>query len=109
VVGPRLEKPNGWVDFSVQGGLLSRDEMAGIIRNWMEFVPEKVLFGTDAYPYSPDQGWQEIAVASARGGRAALKLALTQMVRENEITSDRAVELARMVLRDNARKLYSLP
>jgi hypothetical protein len=67
------------------------------------------MFGTDAYPYSQDAGWQETAVASARAGRAALKLALTQMMRENEITADRAVELARMVLRDNARKLYNLP
>jgi predicted TIM-barrel fold metal-dependent hydrolase len=89
--------------------LLSRDELAGILRSWLEFVPEKVLFGTDAYPYGPEQGWQETAVASSRAGRNALKLALTQMMREGEITSDRAVELARMVLRDNARKLYGLP
>lgn len=109
VVAPLLVKPNAWVDFSVQGLLLSRDELAGIIRSWLEFVPEKVLFGTDAYPYGSDQGWQETAVASARGGRFALKLALTQMMREDEITEDRAVELARMVLRDNARKLYNLP
>jgi hypothetical protein len=38
-----------------------------------------------------------------------LKLALTAMMRESEITEDRAMELARMVLRDNARKLYGLP
>ena len=38
--------------------------------------------------------------------REALGLALTGMVRDNEITSARAVELARMVLRENARKLY---
>jgi hypothetical protein len=30
------------------------------------------------------------------------------MMRDNEITRDRAVELARMVLRENARKLYNL-
>jgi predicted TIM-barrel fold metal-dependent hydrolase len=108
LVAPLLEKPNAWVDFSVQALVLSRDELAGNLRSWLEFVPEKVLFGTDAYPYSPEQGWQETAVASARAGRAALKLALTEMMRENEITSDRAVELARMVLRDNARKLYNL-
>lgn len=108
-VAPLLEKPNAWVDFSVQALLLSRDEVAGNLRSWLEFVPEKVLFGTDAYPYAQDAGWQETAVASSRAGRSALKLALTQMMREGEITEDRAVELARMVLRDNARKLYSLP
>jgi hypothetical protein len=31
------------------------------------------------------------------------------MMRDREISSDRAVELARMVLRDNVRKLYGLP
>jgi hypothetical protein len=30
------------------------------------------------------------------------------MMHDGEITRDRAVELARMVLRDNARKLYQL-
>jgi hypothetical protein len=31
------------------------------------------------------------------------------MMRDNEISHGRAAELARMVLRDNARKLYGLP
>ena len=78
------------------------------IQQKLEFVPEKVLFGTDAYPYSPQQGWQETAVASARAGRGALKIALSAMMRDGEINEDRALELARMVLRDNARKLYHL-
>jgi hypothetical protein len=30
------------------------------------------------------------------------------MMRDDEITHERALELARMVLRDNARKLYGL-
>jgi hypothetical protein len=30
------------------------------------------------------------------------------MMHDGEVTHDRAVELARMVLRDNARKLYQL-
>jgi predicted TIM-barrel fold metal-dependent hydrolase len=107
-VAPLIEKPNAWVDYSVQALLLSREELARTLQSWLEFVPEKVLFGTDAYPYGPEQGWQETAVASARTGRGALKIALSQMVRDGEITEDRAVEIARMVLRDNARKLYHL-
>jgi hypothetical protein len=39
-------------------------------------------------------------------GREALGIALTGMMNDGEITRDRAMELARMVLRDNARKLY---
>jgi hypothetical protein len=104
-----LTKPNVWIDFSSQPLVLSRDEVSRNIRTWLEFVPEKVLFGTDAYPYAPDIGWQETAVVGSRAGRAALSIALTSMMREGEIQEDRALELARMVLRDNARKLYGLP
>jgi hypothetical protein len=31
------------------------------------------------------------------------------MMHDGEITRGRAVEIARMVMRDNARKLYNLP
>jgi len=41
-------------------------------------------------------------------GRKALALALTGMVNDKEITRERAIELARMVLRENAIKLYGL-
>jgi predicted TIM-barrel fold metal-dependent hydrolase len=69
-------------------------------------VPEKVFFGTDAYPYSPEMGWEESAYIANSSGREALGIALTGMLRDGEITRDRASELARMVLRDNVRKLY---
>ena len=38
----------------------------------------------------------------------ALAMALTGMVRDGEVSRARAVELARMVLRENARQLYGL-
>jgi predicted TIM-barrel fold metal-dependent hydrolase len=107
-IAPLLTKPNAWVDFSWQGLVLPRDELARNLRSWLEHVPEKVLFGTDAYPYSPELGWQEASVASAMAAREALGLALTEMMREGEISPEHAVELARMVLRENARKLYRL-
>jgi hypothetical protein len=40
--------------------------------------------------------------------RRALAIALTAMVQNNEITRERAFEIARQVLRDNAMKLYGL-
>jgi len=36
----------------------------------------------------------------------ALAIALTGMMRDSEISRARALDLARMVLRDNARSLY---
>jgi predicted TIM-barrel fold metal-dependent hydrolase len=105
-ITPLLEKPNAYLDFSAQSLLLSPPTLAGILREWLEHVPEKVMFATDAYPYSNEMGWEETGWISAHNGREALGRALTSMVRDGSITQTRAVELARMVLRENARTLY---
>jgi hypothetical protein len=52
--------------------------------------------------------WEEIGYMTAKTGREALTLALAGMVEDGEITRERAIELARMVLRGNAVKLYGL-
>jgi len=103
-----LQKPTAWLDFSAQDLVIEPATLAGTIREWLEYVPEKVLFGTDAYPYSTELGWEESGWIAARNGREALAIAVTGMVRDGEITRARALELARMVLRDNARRLYGL-
>jgi len=104
-----LTKPNVYLDFSDLDLILYPSELARTIRAWLEFVPEKILFATDAYPYSADVGWEESAYVAAKTGREALGLALTGMMQDGEIDRARALELARMVLRDNARALYKLP
>ncbi len=104
-----LTKPNAYLDFSDQNLILYPAELAKNIRAWLEFVPEKVLFATDAYPYSAQEGWEETGYIAAKTGREALAIALTGMLRDGEITRARASELARMVMRDNARALYKLP
>jgi hypothetical protein len=104
-----LEKPNAYLDYSAQSLILPPATLAQTLREWLEFVPEKVLFGTDAYPYSDEMGWEESGWIAARRGREALGIALTAMMRDDGISRDRALELARMVLRENARKLYRLP
>jgi hypothetical protein len=107
-ITPLLDKPNAYLDFSAQSLLLEPVALAGIMREWLEHVPEKVMFGTDAYPYSPEMGWEELGVLAARAGRQALAIALTGMMRDGEITRARASELARLVLRENAKTLYGL-
>jgi predicted TIM-barrel fold metal-dependent hydrolase len=103
-----LMKPNAYADFSAQNLFNYPAELAKTIRAWLEFVPEKVLFATDAYPYSAEAGWEETGYIAAMTSREALAIALTGMLRDAEITRARASELARMVLRDNARALYKL-
>ena len=103
-----LTKPNAWLDFSAQSLLLPAATLAGTVREWLEIVPEKVMFGTDAYPYSNEMGWEESGWMAARTGRQALAIALTGMMRDGGVSHARALELARMVLRENAKKLYGL-
>ena len=104
-----LGKPNAYLDFSQQSLVIDPPLLAQTIREWLSFVPEKVLFATDAYPFSDELGWEESGWIAARRGREALGIALTQMIRDGSIPRPRAVELARMVMRENARKLYGLP
>ncbi len=103
-----LGKPNVYADFSSQTFLTSVRELSQVIRSWLGRFPEKVLFGTDAYPLTTSVGWEEIGWLTNKSARRALAIALTEMVRDGEITRARASELARMVMRDNAIKLYGL-
>jgi len=107
-VAALLSKPNAYADFSEQTFMNYPREVAGAIREWLERAPEKVLFATDAYPFSEEMGWEEAGWVAATTGREALGLALTGMVHDGEITRERAVEIARMVMRENARKLYKI-
>ena len=103
-----LIKPNAYLDFSQQSLLLDPHVLAQTLREWLTFIPEKVLYATDAYPYSEELGWEESGKISGDRGREALGLALTQMIRDGTVTRARAGALARMVLRENAKALYKL-
>jgi len=101
-----LEKPNVYADISSQDLLMTPHTQAQWLREWLEWEPEKVLFGTDGYPFSDSMGWPESTWIASRNGREALGIALTGMVRDGEINRARAGEIARMVLRGNAEALY---
>ncbi|HEY4356493.1 MAG TPA: amidohydrolase [Acidobacteriaceae bacterium] len=103
-----LQKPNVYLDVSQQALLVPARTLATWLREWLELYPDKVLFATDGYPYSPAMGWEESTWLAARNVRQALGLALTGMERDGEISPARAAELARMVLRGNAEQLYGL-
>jgi hypothetical protein len=101
-----LQKPNVYADISCQDIMFTPRTQAGWLREWLEFVPDKVLFGTDAYGFSDEMGWPEAAWIASRDARQALGIALTGMVGDGEISRQRAAEIARLVLRGNAESLY---
>ena len=101
-------KPNVYADFSAQTFFLYPRALSEVLRSWLETYPDRVLFGTDAFSFGPLIDWPEVAWLSNNTARQALALALTGMMNDGEISREHALELARMVLRDNAIKLYKL-
>src|SRR5438128_2651358 len=85
-----LSKPNVYADFSEQVWMISPRAMSVILRDWLEWYPEKILFGTDLFPGTPEINWEEIGYMTSTTGREALALALTGMVSDGEITRERA-------------------
>ncbi|HEY6248666.1 MAG TPA: amidohydrolase family protein [Candidatus Angelobacter sp.] len=103
-----LMKPNVYADFSEQTWLISTRKLSEVVRDFLEWYPEKILFGTDLYPNTPEIDWEEIGYQTTQSGREALAIALTGMMQDGEIDHAQALNLARMVLHDNAAKLYGL-
>lgn len=101
-----LMKPNVFTDFSEQTWLIPTRALSQVIREWLEWYPEKVMFGTDLYANTPEISWEEIGWQTTHSGREALAIALTGMMNDHEITRERALEIAHMVLHDTAAKLY---
>ncbi len=107
--GALLQKPNVFLDLSQETLSFSPRTMSLWLREWLETFPDKVLFGTDGYPYSDAMGWEESAWIASHNGRNALGLALTGMEHDGEISPERAREIAAKVLHGNAAALYRIP
>jgi uncharacterized protein len=108
MAGFLMSKPNVYVDFSEQDAISPPWMIAPVIREWLEWYPQKVLYGTDLAPGAPEIDWDVVGFVTNSTARDALAIALTGMINDKEISRDRALEIARMVLRENAMKLYSL-
>jgi uncharacterized protein len=108
--GTFLQKSNAFIDFSAQCFLRTSWSLSQTLRQWLEWAPEKVMFGTDAYssPSQPLTGWEELTWVTAKMARESLAKALTGMLNDNELTREQALLIARMVLRENAIKLFNL-
>jgi hypothetical protein len=77
------------------------------LKMWLETFPDKITFGTDAFPYNDVLGAEESYWLGAQSARTALAAALAEMISESEITEPRALELAHAYLHDTAVKLYN--
>jgi hypothetical protein len=103
-----FQKSNVYADFSAQTFFLYPRALSETLRSWLEAYPDRILFGTDSFSFGPSVDWPELGWLSNYTGRTALAIALTGMMNDGEISRERALQLARMVLRENAIKLYGL-
>jgi uncharacterized protein len=108
-IGALLQKPNVYLDISQQGLVIPPRTLSLWLREWLETYPDKVLFGTDGYPFSEYLGWEESLWIANSNARKALGYALTGMITDGEIDRVRAIHIARDVLSANAALLYHLP
>lgn len=97
---------NVYTDSSLVGYYVYPSELKNILKQWISLYPEKIMFGSDAFPFNDAVGAEETFWLAARSARTAVAQALAELVSENAITESKALELARMYLHDNASKLY---
>jgi uncharacterized protein len=97
---------NVYLDSSEMETMVYPAEMKTVLRLWLETYPDKITFGTDAYPYSAALGSEETYWLGVNSARDALAAALAEMVASNEVTEDKALEMAHGYLHDNAIALY---
>ena len=81
-------------------------EFKDILKRWLETFPDKITFGTDAFPYSDTIGAEAVYWIGVQSGRSALAAALAEMIAAREITHAQALSMARAYLHDTAAGLY---
>ena len=106
--GAMLMKPNVYIEFSAQTFLRSTRAVSRTLRNWMEWYPWKIMFGSDAFPNTYLVSWEEKLYTTTKSARTALAMALTGMMQDGQVSRERALELATMALRTNALEFYRL-
>ena len=98
--------PNVYLDSSEVELILYPTEFKSMLKRWLELYPDKITFGTDAFPYGEALGVEEAYWIGVYSARTALAAALAEMVAAREITESRAMAFARAYLHDTAAALY---
>jgi len=97
---------NVYTDSSLMGYYVYPSELKNILKQWISLYPEKIMFGSDAFPFNDAVGAEETFWLAARSARTAVAAALAELVAEGAFTEVQALGLARLYLHDNAAKLY---
>jgi hypothetical protein len=100
-------RKNVYLDSSLMELYLYPADFKTVLRHWLLLFPDKVVFGSDAFPFSDSVGAEESYWMAVRTARTSLAAALAEMVVNQEVTEDQALGFARGYLHDNAAGLYA--
>ena len=98
--------PNVYLDTSATELMLYPTDFKSVLHHWLATYPEKVTYGSDAFPYNEALGVEEVYWMGVHTSRTAVAAALAEMVAAREITETRALAIAHGYLHDNAAQLY---
>src|SRR5271169_5237343 len=97
---------NVYLDTSFQSEMLYPSQFKEVLKQLLTLYPDKMMYGSDAFPFNDALGAEESFWLAARTTRTGLAAALAELVDEGAITESKALELARNYLHDNAARLY---
>lgn len=97
---------NVYLDTSFQSEMLYPSQFKDVLKQLLTLYPDKMMYGSDAFPFNDSLGAEESMWLAARTTRTGLAAALAELVDEGAITESKALELARNYLHDNAARLY---
>jgi hypothetical protein len=97
---------NVYLDTSLQSELLYPSQFKNVLKELLTLFPDKMMFASDAFPFSDALGAEESFWLATYTTRTSLAAALAELVSEGAFSEDRALELAHLYLHDNAAKLY---
>ena len=100
-------RKNVYLDSSLMELYLYPADFKEVLRHWLLLFPDKVLFGSDAFPFSDAVGAEESYWMAVRTARVSLTAALAEMVVNHELTEDRALQFAHGYLHDDAFSIYA--
>ncbi|HZR56516.1 MAG TPA: amidohydrolase family protein [Terriglobales bacterium] len=99
-------RKNVYLDSSFMEIATYPSEFKESLKQWLETFPDKITFGSDAFPYNEVLGAEESYWLGVQSARSALAAALAEMISEGEVSEAQALQLAHGYLHDNAVALY---
>jgi hypothetical protein len=97
---------NVYLDTSFQSEMLYPSQFKDVLKQLLTLFPDKMMYGSDAFPFNDALGAEESMWLAARTTRTGLAAALAELVEEGAVTEAKALDLARNYLHDNAARLY---